>query len=51
MLNPSDHEPEAATHTIQIRDLRRRFGDPEAFAAECSCGWRGRSASPEIPHA
>jgi hypothetical protein len=28
-------------HTILIRDLRLRFGDPEVYAAECSCGWRG----------
>jgi hypothetical protein len=30
-----------AVHAIQIRDLRLRFGDPDVFAAECSCGWRG----------
>lgn len=28
-------------HTVRIRDMRERFGDPEAFAAECSCGWQG----------
>jgi hypothetical protein len=28
-------------HEIRIRDLRQRFGEPEAWAAECSCGWRG----------
>ena len=28
-------------HTITIRDLRLRFGAPEAFATSCSCGWRG----------
>jgi anti-sigma B factor antagonist len=28
-------------HLIQIRDLRRRFGDPEVRAAECTCGWHG----------
>jgi hypothetical protein len=28
-------------HTIQIRDLRSRFGDAETRAAECSCGWHG----------
>ena len=29
-------------HTIQIRDLRARFGDDETRAAECTCGWRGQ---------
>jgi hypothetical protein len=29
-------------HVIRIRDLRRRFGDDEAFRAECSCGWHGQ---------
>jgi anti-sigma B factor antagonist len=28
-------------HMITIRGLRARFGDPEAFRAECSCGWQG----------
>jgi len=28
-------------HTIQIRDPRLRFGEPEVYVAECSCGWRG----------
>jgi hypothetical protein len=28
-------------HVFRIRDLRRVFGDPEAFAAHCSCGWLG----------
>jgi anti-sigma B factor antagonist len=28
-------------HSVTIRDLRARFGDPEAFRAECSCGWLG----------
>jgi hypothetical protein len=28
-------------HTIKLRDLRRRFGEPEAYAAQCSCGWAG----------
>lgn len=28
-------------HEIQIRDLRQRFGDPERYVAECSCGWVG----------
>jgi anti-sigma B factor antagonist len=28
-------------HAITVRDLRARFGDPEAFRAECSCGWQG----------
>jgi hypothetical protein len=37
-------------HTILIRDLRSRFGDPEVYVAECSCGWRGEertTANPE----
>jgi hypothetical protein len=29
----------APMHKIVIRDLRARFGDPEAYAAHCSCGW------------
>jgi anti-sigma B factor antagonist len=32
---------EPREHSITIRDLRARFGDPEAFRAECSCGWQG----------
>lgn len=28
-------------HVVQVRDLRRRFGDPEAWAARCACGWSG----------
>ena len=28
-------------HTIQVRDLRARFGDAETRAAQCSCGWQG----------
>jgi hypothetical protein len=28
-----------AGHEIQIRDLRRLYGDPEHHGAECSCGW------------
>ena len=30
-------------HTITIRDLRARFGDPEAVRAECTCGWQGET--------
>jgi anti-sigma B factor antagonist len=30
-------------HSIRIRDLRLRFGDPHAHAAECSCGWSGET--------
>ena len=41
MLNPSDQPQVRATHSIRVRDLRMRFGDPESYAAECSCGWRG----------
>jgi hypothetical protein len=28
-------------HSVRVRDLRARFGEAEAFAAECSCGWSG----------
>jgi hypothetical protein len=28
-------------HAIKIRDLRLRYGAPEVFAANCSCGWLG----------
>jgi hypothetical protein len=28
-------------HVVKIRDLRARFGEPEAYAAQCSCGWAG----------
>jgi hypothetical protein len=28
-------------HTIRLRDLRKRFGEPELWAAECRCGWLG----------
>jgi hypothetical protein len=31
----------SAEHTIKIRDLRARFGEPEVYAAECTCGWTG----------
>ena len=34
-----------AGHEIRIRDLRRRFGDPEQRASECSCGWIGAAQS------
>jgi hypothetical protein len=30
-----------AGHKIRIRDRRFKFGDPECYAAECSCGWAG----------
>lgn len=43
------HETEGAAvarlhgdeHSIQVKDLRAKFGDPEARAAHCSCGWVG----------
>ena len=28
-------------HVTRVRDLRARFGDPEGYVAECSCGWKG----------
>ena len=36
-------------HSIQVRDLRLRFGDPEAYAAQCSCGWLGETRAAERP--
>jgi anti-anti-sigma factor len=30
-----------AVHDTRVRDLRARFGEPDRFRAECSCGWRG----------
>ena len=30
-------------HTIRLRDLRNRFGEPEKWVAECTCGWRGNA--------
>lgn len=29
----------AAQHVVRIKDRRASFGDPEIYAAECSCGW------------
>jgi hypothetical protein len=44
-MPPTDQTSPPATareqHTIRLRDLRKRFGEPEAWVAECSCGWRG----------
>ena len=34
-------QPAEGVHVVRVRDLRARFGEPEAFAAECSCGWKG----------
>jgi hypothetical protein len=31
--------PAAPTHEIRVRDRRTRFGDPENYVAECTCGW------------
>jgi hypothetical protein len=28
-------------HVIQLLDMRERYGDEEACAADCECGWRG----------
>ena len=36
-------------HSIQVRDLRLRFGDPDAYAAQCSCGWLGETRATERP--
>ena len=43
----SREDAEATEHVVLVRDLRARFGDPESFAAECSCGWRGKPRSGE----
>jgi anti-anti-sigma factor len=32
-----------AEHSIQVKDRRLRFGDPDACAAQCSCGWSGET--------
>jgi hypothetical protein len=32
-----------AGHETRVRDRRLRFGDPDVYAAECSCGWLGPS--------
>lgn len=39
--HPSPQPKLAGAHSIRIRDLRALFGDAHAYAAECSCGWRG----------
>jgi hypothetical protein len=31
----------AVQHEIKVRDLRLRYGAPEVYAAQCSCGWIG----------
>ena len=41
MQHESAAPPAGAEHTIKIRDRRLRFGEPEDFAAACSCGWAG----------
>lgn len=28
-------------HAITVRVRRLRFGAPEVYAAQCTCGWRG----------
>jgi hypothetical protein len=28
-------------HSISVRDMRVRFGDPELYVAHCRCGWMG----------
>jgi anti-anti-sigma factor len=45
------HETQAAglasfrgdDHSTEVKDQRARFGDPEARAALCSCGWQGET--------
>jgi hypothetical protein len=34
--------PAPAEHTLKVRDLRLRFGAPEMYVAQCSCGWAGQ---------
>ena len=33
----------AHEHAIRLRDLRTRFGEPESWVAECTCGWHGQT--------
>jgi hypothetical protein len=40
----------ANAHEITIRDLRARFGDPDVFAAQCSCGWSGEQREGHAGH-
>lgn len=28
-------------HSLTVRDLRERYGDPEEYQPQCSCGWIG----------
>jgi hypothetical protein len=53
MPDTVEHEHREAqppvTHAILVRDLRSRFGDPELYAAECSCGWRGEERRTSNP--
>ena len=41
--NARRRAPRRATirHEASVRDIRRRFGDPEISIAECICGWVG----------
>ncbi|HEY3612133.1 MAG TPA: hypothetical protein VGK92_00430 [Gaiellales bacterium] len=38
-LAVDDMDRAAPVHSIRVRDRRARFGDPEVYAAECTCGW------------
>lgn len=29
------------SHDTRVRDLRASYAEPEVYAAQCSCGWRG----------
>jgi hypothetical protein len=39
----------APGHEISVRDMRARFGDPDAYGAVCSCGWRGEARTGTFP--
>ena len=34
--------PAVHGHAPAVRDLRSRFGAPEVYGAECTCGWTGQ---------
>jgi hypothetical protein len=34
--------PAPQEHRLRIRDLRLRFGAPEMYGAQCTCGWTGQ---------
>jgi Xaa-Pro aminopeptidase len=42
-------EDARVAHVMRVRDMRARFGDEEAFRAECSCGWKGELHHGRLP--